>query len=139
MFALPHHVQSFEATTAAKIQSAVNLYSPTKGVMSAVIADQWRLTEANLPTNIGWLPVKSSGSAVFSAAALNKLSAVAKYELQQDFTAVTNLDTMYFSGKALAKYAFMCLTMSEVLKDVNLTKQCQVKLKVRLSQTFQIP
>ncbi|KAA8893496.1 endo-1,3-beta-glucanase Engl1 [Sphaerosporella brunnea] len=134
MFALPHHIQSFEATTAAQVQSAVQMYSPTKGIMTAVVADQWRLVETGLPTNIGWLPVKSSGSAVFSAASLNRLSAVAKYELQQDFANVTNQATMYFSGKALAKYAFMCLTMSEVLKDINLTRQCQIKLKAAFAR-----
>jgi endo-1,3(4)-beta-glucanase len=86
MFALPHHVQSFESATAAKVRSAVRFYSPTKGLMTAVAANQWRLVETGLPTTIGWLPVKSGSAATFSSTSLNRISAVAKYEMQQDFS-----------------------------------------------------
>jgi len=131
MFALPHHLRSFETATAARLVSSIRLQSPTKGVMTAVLADQWRMREVGIPSTIGWLPVGTGGSAIWSAANLNRLSAVAKYELTQDFANVTNLDSMYFAGKSMAKYAYMCLTMSEILKDVPLTRQCQIKLKVK--------
>lgn len=62
------------------------MWSPTKGLMTAVVANQWRLVESGLPTNIGWMPVKSGSPATFSAANLNRISAVAKYEMQQDFS-----------------------------------------------------
>ena len=45
-------------------------------------------------------------------------------------TALSNLDNMYFSGKALAKFAYICLSTSLVLNDVPLTKVGLVKLKV---------
>ncbi|KAF8249610.1 glycoside hydrolase [Wilcoxina mikolae CBS 423.85] len=134
MFALPHHVQSFETTTAAKIKSALKFYSPTKGPMTAVAANQWRLVETGLPTSIGWLPVKAGAAATFSSASLNRISAVAKYEMQQDFSALSNLDTMYFSGKALAKFAYICLSTSDILKDIPLTRTCQRKLKAAFSR-----
>ncbi|KAI5845975.1 endo-1,3(4)-beta-glucanase [Tricharina praecox] len=134
MFALPHHVKSFESTTTAKLVSAVKLQSPAKGVMTAVVSDQWRLREVGIPNTIGWLPVRTGGAATWSAANLNRLSTVAKSELTQDFANVTNLDTMYFAGKPMAKYAFMCLTMSEILKDVPLTRQCQIKLKAAFAR-----
>jgi len=37
---------------------------------------------------------------------------------------------MYFSGKALAKFAYICLSTSDVLRDTPLTRTCLTKLKV---------
>lgn len=45
-------------------------------------------------------------------------------------TALSNLDTMYFSGKALAKFAYICLSTSLVLKDAALARTGLAKLKV---------
>ncbi|KAI5816307.1 endo-1,3(4)-beta-glucanase [Pyronema omphalodes] len=129
MFALPHHLESFDSPTAGKVKSAYTLLSPTKGTQVAVVANQWTMIERALPISIGWLPVKEGAAATFSPAALNRISAVAKYEMQQDFSALSNLDNMYFSGKALAKFGLMCLSTSLVLNDVDLTRTCQVKLK----------
>lgn len=95
MFALPHHVQSFETTTAAAVRTAVRMWSPTKGLMTAVVANQWRLMEGGLPTDIGWMPVKSGSPAIFSAANLNRISAVAKYEIQQDFSGEFQIRSSY--------------------------------------------
>ncbi|KAI5806965.1 glycosyl hydrolase family 81-domain-containing protein [Geopyxis carbonaria] len=130
MYALPHHVKSFESATAARTKPALRLYSGTKGVMTGVVANQWRLTETQLPTNINWIPVRANGSpGVFPAAALTQLAATARLEIAQDMNALTNLDSLYFSGKALAKFAHVCLAASEVLRDAPLTRTCLAKLK----------
>jgi endo-1,3(4)-beta-glucanase len=86
MFALPHHLESFDSSTAGKVKSAYTLISPTKGTQVAVVANQWTMIERGLPISIGWLPVKEGAPATFSPAALNRISAVAKYEMQQDFS-----------------------------------------------------
>ncbi len=56
MYALPHHISSFDSTTTAKVQSSMQLSSTTKGMMTAVVADTWSMVEPDLPVNIGYLP-----------------------------------------------------------------------------------
>lgn len=73
--------------------------------------------------------VPAGGSATFSAANLKLVASVATSEIAQDMIAQTNLTSMYFSGKALAKFAYVCLTANDVLKDTALTKTCLTKLQ----------
>ncbi|KAI5810909.1 putative endo beta 1,3-glucanase, GH81 family [Peziza echinospora] len=129
MFALPHHVTSFEAATTAAVKTSYTLTSLSKGTMTAVVADQWRLREADMPTNIGWLPVKTGTAAVFPAAALTQLAAVAAQEIAEDFNGQSHLDSMYFSGKALSKFAYVCLTTYHVLNNPALAATCLTKLR----------
>ena len=129
MFALPHHVNSFTDSTKAATRASYQLTSLSKGMMKAVIADDWSMQETEMPTNIGWLPVKSGAAPVFPAAALTQISTVARAEIAQDFDAQSNLDEFYFSGKALGKFAYMCLTAHLILADKTLTVTCLNKLK----------
>lgn len=129
MFALPHHVASFDLVTAYYKKPALTLFSPTKGVMTAVVANAWTMTEPEMPTNIGWLPVKSGAAPTFQPSYLTQHSQIAVTEMAQDMESITNLDTMYFSGKALAKYAYVCLSFSDVLNDPVNARACIAKLK----------
>lgn len=129
MFALPHHVATFDSATAAKKKTALTFSSPTKGTMTAIISNTWTMTESEMPVNIGWLPVKSGAAPTFQSAYLTQQSNIAITEMAQDMNAMTNLDTMYFSGKALAKYAYICLSFSEVLNDPVNARACIAKLK----------
>lgn len=129
MFALPHHLNSFTSTTRAAQRNTYQLTSTAKGMMTAVVSDRWFLTENSLPTNIGWMPVKSGTAPVFSSTSLNLLSSVARTEIAQDFNAQTNLDQFYFAGKAFSKFAYLCLTARIILSDRQLTSTCLTKLK----------
>ena len=99
MFALPHHVESFDpATNAARV--APQLQTTTKGTATAVLKDSWTMVEG-LPTDIGfrpWSPAVDQPSKL-SARAFRVISEVAIDEIGQDMNAQTNLDSMYFSGK----------------------------------------
>lgn len=101
MFALPHHVQSFDATTAAAVQSTLQLQTTTKGVATAVVANSWTMTESRMPISITFLPWTSTEGSrgTLSAAARAQILAVAQSELSQDISAQTNLNSMYYSGK----------------------------------------
>ena len=48
MFALPHHLQSFDYSTKAGVTD-VQLITTTKGNGTAVLGDSWTLTEPELP------------------------------------------------------------------------------------------
>ena len=133
MFALPHHINSFTSTTRAAQQNSYRLTSTAKGMMTAVVSDRWLLTENSLPTNIGWMPVKSGAAPVFSATALTQLSNIARTEIGQDFNTQTNLDQFYFAGKAFGKLAYLCLTARIILSDTQLTRTCLDKLKTAYS------
>ena len=55
MFALPHHIQSMDASTTSKV-TTLQLNTTTKGVATAVLADLWTLEEPALPTSMGYAP-----------------------------------------------------------------------------------
>ena len=130
MFALPHHVASFGGSTgAAKL--SIKLQTATKGVARAVLADSWTLVESNLPTDMGfapWTPTKKTATQLNSAA-LDVISQVAVSEVNQNMTAQTNLDSMYFSGKALSKFAALVYTIRDLAHMPDLALQGLNELK----------
>jgi endo-1,3(4)-beta-glucanase len=100
MFALPHHVESFDAAT-SKHKTALQLQTTTKGIATAVLSNSWTLTENKMPTKMGfepWSPILGS-CASLTQGAIAKITEAAAEELCQDMNAQTNLDSMYFSGK----------------------------------------
>lgn len=101
MFALPHHVQSFDASTAAAMRSTLQLQTTTKGIATAVVANSWTMMESRMPismTFLPWTPTQGSRGTL-SAATRAQILAVAQSELSQDISAQTNLNSMYYSGK----------------------------------------
>ncbi|KAK8213697.1 glycosyl hydrolase family 81-domain-containing protein [Phyllosticta capitalensis] len=106
MFALPHHVQSFDSMT-TDCKTDLTLVTTTKGNATAIIKDSWTMVENNLPVCMGfapWSPNKGSITSVSSKVKSAVVSA-AQTELAQNITAQTYIDSMYFSGKAFAKFA----------------------------------
>ena len=113
-------MSSFSSDTAAR-KLPLQLQTSTKGIATAVRGDSWTLEENNLPLQMGfgpWSPQKGPVTSL-SAAAVGAINSVAEGEINQDYSAQTNLDrslsypncctaadstySMYFSGKALAK------------------------------------
>ncbi|OAQ73903.1 endo-1,3-beta-glucanase Engl1 [Pochonia chlamydosporia 170] len=124
MFALPHHVSSFNGDTKERVQD-VRLQSPTKGVASLVKGSEWTMVERNMPIDMQfapWHPEKGS-MAELSDKAKGIIRAAAAKELSQNIPAQTNLDSMYFSGKALAKFATILYVVQELLRDKTLAKK----------------
>lgn len=100
MYALPHHYESFDDTT-AKATSTVKLQTTTKGMAKAVVADLWTMAEPNMPINMGfapWDPVKGPQEKL-SDDAIKTITPVALKELSQNVDKQSNQDSMYFSGK----------------------------------------
>ena len=106
MFALPHHIQSMAAATMAG-KTTIQLQTTVKGLATGAMGDSWTMIEPDLPTSIGFAPwnVTTGSTNVISAAAQQKISAAGTTELSQDMDAQSNLNSMYYSGKALSKFA----------------------------------
>ncbi|PMD46142.1 glycoside hydrolase family 81 protein [Hyaloscypha variabilis F] len=123
MFALPHHAESFSPQTASAATS-VQLQTTTKGLVTAVIADSWTMVE-NLPTTMGFVPWSPSTGALvpsFSADTIQAILSVAQSEVSQNMSDQTNLNSMYYSGKALAKFAGIVYTIHNLLNDTALAQ-----------------
>ncbi len=135
MYALPHHIQSFSESTRLKIKS-LRLQTTTKGVGSGVVADSWTFIERNLPTDIGFAPWDPSGRQVtdIPGAARQLIQDVANSELNQDIESQTNLDSMYFSGKALSKFATLLYTVFNHEPQSSLATDCLSRFKAAFAR-----
>lgn len=131
MYALPHHVSSFDTATRNAIKAGVTLTTPTKGIAKAVAANEWTLQETNLPVNMGWFPARRDGqAATFSAAKLAKIVGIVKKEAAEDMYNQTTVEiSHYYNGKALTKFAQVCLVSHEIVKDRTVTTSCLNSLK----------
>ena len=130
MYALPHHLQSCDSIT-SEGRTPIQLQTTTKGMATAVVGDSWTLVEQTLPTDIGfapWSPSTKTRSTISSAAA-QIIKQVAHSEINQDYNNQTDLDSMYFSGKALAKFAMIVYTTNDLLNEPDLALQGLNELK----------
>lgn len=100
MWALPHHVESFDHETAAFAQD-VRMVTTTKGLATAVLGTRWTMVEQQMPVNMGFAPYSPDGGSMgeLSDAAQEVIRVVARNEISQNIIAQSNLDSMYFSGK----------------------------------------
>lgn len=119
MYALPHHVESFDAAT-NKTVSVAKLQTTTKGMASGVVADSWTMVEPNLPTTMGfapWDPMEGEKNNLKDPL-IETIMPVAANETAQNVSQQSNQDSMYFSGKVLLwhnhyfLYLFRLLTPS---------------------------
>ncbi|RCI16179.1 hypothetical protein L249_2753 [Ophiocordyceps polyrhachis-furcata BCC 54312] len=124
MYALPHHVDSFDEATRKLVRSKVQLQTPTKGVATLVCGEEWTLVERAMPTDMGfapWHPERGNVEAL-SEEAKRTIRGAAARELAQDMAAQSNIDSMYFSGKALAKFATAVWVAKRMLGDGQLAE-----------------
>ncbi|KAF1813085.1 endo-1,3-beta-glucanase [Eremomyces bilateralis CBS 781.70] len=129
MFALPHHASSFDRNTVMAVRN-LHLQTTTKGLAVAVMSDCWTMRE-RLPIDIGfapWHPAKGSITNV-SPAATRTIRAVGEKEIAQDFLSQCCLDSMYFSGKGLAKFAMMLFVLRDLVECPDLVQSGLEKLK----------
>ncbi|KIV99369.1 uncharacterized protein PV09_08914 [Verruconis gallopava] len=129
MYALDHHVSSFTRTTATHV-TPMRLRTTTKGMATAVLSDVWQMKE-QLPVDMGfspWLPTKELPIHLSPLAAAAVVEA-GRSEIDQDVVGQCNLDSMYFSGKGLGKFAMMAIALHEMAGEQNLAKRVLDKLK----------
>ncbi|CAG8727068.1 9156_t:CDS:2, partial [Funneliformis mosseae] len=122
-FALPHHVSSL---TSGATSTSISLTSPSKGQMIAFSGNSWSFTEPEL-NNIGILPTNFESLLTGDQKAL--IAEQVKLDIAQDFTKLSNLESTYFSGKVMAKFALVCLIAKDVIVDEALSTTCIDQLK----------
>ncbi|KAH8700490.1 endo-1,3-beta-glucanase Engl1 [Talaromyces proteolyticus] len=118
MFAFSHHMQSFDANTKSGLQ-AVQLHTTTKGNATALLADSWTMTEPNLPVDMDFAPWSPSFGSIskLSPDVIQTVLDSAKAELTPDVDAQSNLNSMYYSGKVLSKFATLVYTVNTLAND----------------------
>lgn len=135
MYALPHHVASFSGATSGHV-TGMKLYTPTKGVATAVVADYWSLVEDELPITMDFAPWRpgSQSAKSLSAAAISAIKQIAPIEASQNMGQQSNLDSMYYSGKALSKFASIIYTMKALVNQTDLANNALIEL----TKAFQV-
>ncbi|KAK3941592.1 hypothetical protein QBC46DRAFT_258081 [Diplogelasinospora grovesii] len=130
MFALPHHQTSFDDQTRDKMTD-VKLQTTTKGIAIAVVADSWTMVEPSLPVSIGFVPWLPEAGSISNISSTNKtfIHNIAQQEMKQDILAQTDQPSMYFAGKALAKFAVLIMAIHDILGDNNLAQAGLERLK----------
>ncbi|KAF5625161.1 glycosyl hydrolase family 81 [Fusarium sp. NRRL 25303] len=136
MFALPHHIASFSTETARGLTN-ITLSSTTKGITTAVLADEFTMMEYELPTDIGFDPwssrlgsVGSKGSAAtISQDAKAAIIEAAKAELARDITKLTNLTSKYYGGIAFSVYARALYAVHNIAGNKSFTASSLAKLE----------
>ena len=130
MFALPHHVQTFQSSTYTAV-TRLRLQTTTKGVAAGVVADSWTMVEVQLPLDIGFAPWSPSRRSVntLSDTVVQMINNVGAGEIAQDMNAQTNLDSMYFSGKALSKFADIVYTLHDLGRNPQLAQSGLTRLQ----------
>lgn len=129
LFALPHHVDTFTSgMNSAKTDLKLNTI--TKGNATGYLTNVFEFS-LNVPSNIGLEPYSSIDgvSLSYSNNVLQKIKDAASSEVNGDVESESNLYSMYFSGKALAKYAWILYVTKYVLKDDGLTNTLLPKVK----------
>ncbi|KAM3164341.1 Endo-1,3(4)-beta-glucanase [Lachancea thermotolerans] len=138
IFALPHHLDALSAESTAA-RTGVQLQSTTKGTMEALLATSLVFTET-LNTQLGWLPWTSqlgSRNLTYSAEQLQLLAETANDEINIDvWGSVGRLNT-YYLGKVLDKYAYILLTVADVLQDSAVTAAALENLKQAFAKLMQ--
>jgi endo-1,3(4)-beta-glucanase len=108
----------------------VHLQTTTKGTATGVLADQWNMVE-NLPVDMGFAPwTRERGTlSNLSSEAIAAVINVANSEVEQDVNAQCCLNSMYFSGKGLAKFAMMAYALHDLARNQDLARKVLDKLK----------
>lgn len=129
VFAAPHHVASLTPISASRVTN-IQLDSPTMGLLTAYKTTSLEMEE-DLPAMIGFTPYTQLGrtgqglTPPIQALLTNTMQS----ELAQDFGSQTNLDSTYFSGKGLGKFAQIIGAAWFVLNNENLARAGLAKLK----------
>lgn len=134
MFALPHHTASFTSTTSGT-KTSLTLISTTKGTMTGYLTNSFEMAETIRP-EISFAPYTtiSGKSSNYTSAAKSAITSAATNEVKDDVAALTNIESMYTSGKILTKYAFILYTTHFILKNSSLTNTLLPKLKTAIER-----
>ncbi|KPM35539.1 putative endo-1,3(4)-beta-glucanase 2 [Neonectria ditissima] len=134
MYALAHHLASFDADSTRRTKT-LKLATTTKGQATLVLGSLWTMIEPTMPTNMGLDPWDATKGPLktLSTKAKAAIKAVAQVEISQDMNAQTTTDSVYYSGKALAKFGQIVYVLNDMLGEKALAQAGLTKLKTAFS------
>ncbi|KAI5967443.1 ACF3 [Candida theae] len=128
IFALPHHLQTLTSTSGA---TGITVSSQTKGEMTGFLTKQLSFSET-IDKNIQFLPYLEgrTEALTYTSEQLTLLASSANDELAVDIAStVANMNSNYFSGKVIDKYAQILLVVSEIINDEAVTNATLAEMK----------
>jgi len=134
LYALPHHIDYMTSQTlSTEIDS--QLASTVYGRMSGFITNKIEM-EIAVPNEVQFEPFSTipNRNKKYSNEVLNTMRNAAIEETQGDVINESNLDSMYFSGKILAKFAWILYCCHFILNDEALVSHLLNKLKGALQR-----
>lgn len=138
VWCLPHHQVTLKEDI-KKRDSGMQLDSPTNGPMRGYVTDKLEFEVPNLPLDIGfepWTAVDGFGfnPGNYTNEVKQLIGQIATEEVEQDVAGQCDLDSMYFGGKQLDKYAYLAMVTHFVLQDQNLTGKILPKIKAAIEK-----
>ena len=130
VFALPHHMDSLTGS-ALDALTGITVTSTTKGEMTGFLTNELEFSET-INQDVEFLPwtENMTGSLTYTKDQLELLASAANKELAANIAAtVKNMNSNYFSGKVLDKYAQILLVVSEIIQDEEVTKDALNAMK----------
>ena len=135
MYALPHQVNSFTSTTSSGKTSAT-LADTVHGTMTGYLTSIFEMSET-LPTSVGvdpWSSISGWSKPTYTTSQLASIKTAATSDAGKDVSSLSNLDSMYYSGKILDKYAYVLYVLYYVVKDTSATKTFLAKMKTAIER-----
>ncbi|CDK25285.1 unnamed protein product [Kuraishia capsulata CBS 1993] len=135
MFALPHQVDSFTSTTSGSKTSA-ELTDTVHGTVVGYLTKKFEMSET-LPTSMSLAPfttISGWSKPNYTSAQLSAIKTAAEADANDDVASLSNLDSMYYSGKILDKFAYVLYTIYYVLEDESLAKTFLAKMKTAMER-----
>lgn len=130
IFALPHQQKLF-ITETSDAATGIQLFATTKGYMQAYLTTSFQFSN-KINSKLGWLPWSHTINDLeltYSPNQLQELAKVANAELQVNIRqSIQGLNT-YFLGKVIDKYAYILLTVSQIIQDPKVTESTLNSMK----------
>ncbi|WLF77828.1 glycoside hydrolase [Lodderomyces elongisporus] len=134
IFALPHHLTTLNGADAGA--TGIQVLSQTKGYMSGFLTKVLSFAET-INKDIRFLPyIQGASTLEYSAEKVALLATSANEELAVNIAeTVSNMNSNYFSGKVIDKYAQILLVVDEIIKDDAVTNATLAEMKTAF-ETF---
>ena len=143
IYALPHHMNRISNTFVSNYGIPSYLNSTVSGTMTGFITNRLDMNnddylyDLNLMKSMSFHPMGFGNNppVITDNQMLQLIHDVASQEISQcNILDESNLDSMYFSGKCLAKYAWILYSTCFIIKDLNLTKKLLKMLQVAFNR-----
>lgn len=129
IYALPHHMDHISNKSMANHSTGSYLNSTVSGTMTGFITDRLIMNDSNYIDDLNVMRTMSfhpfgleDKPPILSNDKIELIRRVARREITEaNIMDESNLDSMYFSGKVLAKYSWILYTTYFILRDLELT------------------